>query len=243
MDIGRKKVIVDNTVFDDLYNRIKLNAEELLPTLVTKAKQINDVLKENLFANDEYRQIVVNSAKNLFINDSMSQSGNGEHTDNSSTLNNLNRNKNSPLVRTNAHLDNAIRPVQDYLREFIEIVEHLTAWLELEISSYANGDDFRIVVQNEILDEFASMKAVSVAFLGQIFDYYEQRAAIGKEICKRPNIDDSKHLLVNIDELMYSKAKLMMIEIEGYFLRIYNVLSKNEDILKQSTRQHVDNYF
>ncbi|CAF1240077.1 unnamed protein product [Rotaria sp. Silwood1] len=56
---------------------------------------------------------------------------------------------------SNHHMNLMIQPVQNYLQGFIEIVEHLTVWLELEIPSYNDSNDFCIVVQNEILDEIA----------------------------------------------------------------------------------------
>ncbi|CAF4390930.1 unnamed protein product, partial [Rotaria sp. Silwood2] len=37
--------------------------------------------------------------------------------------------------------------------------EHLTVWLELEIPSYSDSNDFFIVVQNEIFDGIALMKS------------------------------------------------------------------------------------
>ncbi|CAF1297940.1 unnamed protein product [Rotaria sordida] len=56
---------------------------------------------------------------------------------------------------SNNYLNLIIQSVQNYLHDFIEIVEHLTVWLELEIPSYNDTNDFCIATQNEILDEIA----------------------------------------------------------------------------------------
>jgi hypothetical protein len=146
---------------------------------------------------------------------------------------------------SNNHLNLIIPSVQNYFRDFIEIVEHLTLWLELEIPSYSESDDFRIVVQNEILDEIASMKGNSIAYMGQFVDYREQRAIANKELFKRPKFDDNSHLISNLDYQLYRNLKLMLIELKSYILRICNILTKNKDLINRqsSHRQHVNNYF
>ncbi|CAF3874121.1 unnamed protein product [Rotaria sp. Silwood1] len=64
--------------------------------------------------------------------------------------------KNDPLIITDIpHVFFAGNQPKFETRGFIEIVEHLTVWLELEIPSYNDSNDFCIVVQNEILDEIA----------------------------------------------------------------------------------------
>lgn len=144
------------------------------------------------------------------------------------------------------NLGNLISPVQNYLRDFIEIVEHLTVWLELEIPSYSEGDDFRMIVQNEILDEIASMKANCIASMGQFLDYREQRALANKELFKRSKFDDNYQLISYLDSQFYRNLKLMLIEIKSYILRICNILTKNKDLInnrQSSHRRHVNNYF
>ncbi|CAF3733609.1 unnamed protein product [Rotaria sp. Silwood1] len=146
---------------------------------------------------------------------------------------------------SNHHLNLMIQPVQNYLRDFIEIIEHLTVWLELEIPSYSDSHDFSIVVQNEILNEIASMKSNCIVYMSQIVDYREQRAIANKELFKRPQFDDNYHLISNLDYQLYRNLKLMLIEIKSYILRICNMLTKNKDLINsQSThQQHVNNYF
>jgi hypothetical protein len=138
-----------------------------------------------------------------------------------------------------------IHPVQNYLRDFIEIVEHLTIWLELQIPSYSESDDFRIVVQNEILDEIASMKSHCITYMDQIVDYRGQRALASKELFKRSKLDDNYHLISCLDDQIYRNLKLMLMEIKSYILRICNKLTKNKDLINRQSydQQHVNNYF
>ncbi|CAF1255877.1 unnamed protein product [Rotaria sordida] len=80
------------------------------------------------------------------------------YSNNSPRIKNLNQKEiinieNSNL--SNNYLNLIIQSVQNYLHDFIEIVEHLTVWLELEIPSYNDTNDFCIATQNEILDEIA----------------------------------------------------------------------------------------
>jgi hypothetical protein len=141
---------------------------------------------------------------------------------------------------------NLISPtVQNYLRDFIELVEHLTIWLELEIPSYSESDDFRIVVQNEILDEIASMKVNSIAYMGQFVDYREQRAIANIELFKRSKFDDNYYLITYLDDQFYRNLKLILMELKSYILRICNILTKNKELINRqsSDRQHVNNYF
>ena len=151
----------------------------------------------------------------------------------------------SSPVPPNHHLDPIVRVVQNHLRHFIEIAEHITIWLELEIPSYTEGDDFRIVVQNEILDDIASMKAASIIHLSQFVDYHEQRAAANKELSKRPQLDDNYHLVLHLDKQFHRNLKLMLVEVKSHLLRICHLLTKNKDLIqRQSTyRRHVNNYF
>jgi len=153
-------------------------------------------------------------------------------------------NNENSILSTN-HLNLIIPSVQNYLRDFIELVEHLTIWLELEIPSYNESDDFRIIVQNEILDEIASMKVNCIAYMGQFIDYREQRAIANKELFKRSKFDDNYHLISYLDYQLYRNLKLMLIEIKSYILRICNMLTKNKDLINRqsSHRQHVNNYF
>jgi hypothetical protein len=142
-------------------------------------------------------------------------------------------------------LNTIIPSVQNHLRDFIEIVEHLTLWLELEIPSYSECDDFRLVVQNEILDEIASMKANSIVYMGQFVDYREQRAIANKELFKRSKFDDNYQLISYLDDQLYRNLKLMLMEIKSYILRICNILTKNRDLINRqssSHHQHVNNY-
>ncbi|CAF3271128.1 unnamed protein product [Rotaria sp. Silwood2] len=149
------------------------------------------------------------------------------------------------LNSSNHHLNLIIQPVQNYLRDFIEIVEHLTIWLELEIPSYSDNNDFCIIVQNEILDEIASMKSNCIAYMSQIVDYREQRALANKELFKRPQFDDNYHLISNLDYQLYRNLKLMLMDIKSYILRICNILTKNKDLFNRQSfhHQHVNNYF
>ncbi|CAF3778132.1 unnamed protein product [Rotaria sordida] len=146
---------------------------------------------------------------------------------------------------SNHHLNLIIQSVQNYLYDFIEIIEHLTVWLELEIPSYNDTNDFCIVVQNEILDEIASMKSNSIAYINQIVDYREQRALANKELFKRPQFDDNYHLISNLDYQLYRNLKLILIDIKSYILRICNILTKNKDLINRqsSCYQHVNSYF
>ena len=141
--------------------------------------------------------------------------------------------------------DIIIPTVQNYLRDFIELVEHLTIWLELEIPAYSEGDDFRIVVQNEILDEIAAMKVHSIASMGQFLDYREQRAIANKELFKRSELDDNSQLISCLDDQFHRNLKLMLIELKSDILRICNILSKNRDLIyrQSSAHLHMNNYF
>ncbi|CAF1257742.1 unnamed protein product [Rotaria socialis] len=143
----------------------------------------------------------------------------------------------------NTNLNLIISPVQNYLRNFIEIVEYLTVWLELEIPSYSDSHDFSTVVQNEILDEIASMKTNCIAYMGQIVDYREQRALANKELFKRPQLDDNYHLIANLDYQLRRNLKIMLIEIKSYILRICNILTKNKDLIHRRQSSHYQHYF
>ncbi|CAF1272142.1 unnamed protein product [Rotaria sordida] len=73
-------------------------------------------------------------------------------------IENLNKKKIINIENSNSsnnYLNLIIQSVQNYSHDFIEIVEHLTVWLELEIPSYNDTNDFCIATQNEILDEIA----------------------------------------------------------------------------------------
>jgi hypothetical protein len=150
----------------------------------------------------------------------------------------------SDLVSLKENLNSISSTVQNYLRDFIELVEHLTIWLELEIPSYSETNDFRIVVQNEILDEIASMKVNSIGYMGQFVDYREQRAIANKEFFKRSKFDDNYQLIIYLDEQFYRNLKLILMELKSYILRICNILTKNKDLINRqsSDRQHVNNY-
>lgn len=133
--------------------------------------------------------------------------------------------------------------IHHHLSDFIELIEHLTIWLELEIPSYSESDDYRISVQNEILDQIASIKVNSIASLGQFVDYHEQRAMAKKELFKRSNFDDNEQLIDYLDEQFSRNLKLMLIELKSSILHICHLLSKNRPILLQRTSTHVNNYF
>lgn len=148
----------------------------------------------------------------------------------------------SDLVSMKENL-NLISPiVQNYLRDFIELVEHLTIWMELDIPSYSESEDFRIVVQNEILDEIALMKVNSIAYMSQFVDYREQRAIANKELFKRSKFDDNYYLIIYLDEQFYRNLKLILIELKSYILRICNILTKNKDLINRQLTNHVNNY-
>ena len=63
----------------------------------------------------------------------------------------------------NNHFNKIIFSVQNSLHEFVETVEYLILCLELEIPSSTESQHFRIVAQNEILDEIASMEVNCIA--------------------------------------------------------------------------------
>ena len=147
--------------------------------------------------------------------------------------------------RNPKQLNSLIQPVQNYLHDFVEIVEHLTLWLELQIPSYSDSEDFRIVVQNEILDDIASMKAQCINYMGRFVEYREQRAQANKDLFKQPTLDDNYHLISNLDHQFHRNLKLMLTELKSYILRICNLLTKNKDLLERQSlhRQHINNYF
>ncbi|CAF3538669.1 unnamed protein product [Rotaria socialis] len=115
--------------------------------------------------------------------------------------------------------------------------------LIIKIPSYSDSHDFSTVVQNEILDEIASMKTNCIAYMGQIVDYREQRALANKELFKRPQLDDNYHLIANLDYQLRRNLKIMLIEIKSYILRICNILTKNKDLIHRRQSSHYQHYF
>lgn len=134
--------------------------------------------------------------------------------------------------------------VQNSLADFIELIEHLTIWLELEIPSSNPSEDFRIHLQNEILDEIASIKVQSISSMNQFVDYYEQRALAKKERFKRTNFNDYEYFLLYLDEQFHRNLKLILIELKSSILRICHLLNDNRTVLlHHRTSTHVNNYF
>ncbi len=52
----------NNTIFIELYSSIKQHAEQIIPTLVDKAHQIDDILKSSLFDN---RETIIDASRNV----------------------------------------------------------------------------------------------------------------------------------------------------------------------------------
>lgn len=140
--------------------------------------------------------------------------------------------------------ENLSLTVRNCLGDFIELIEHLTIWLELEIPSSNPSDDFRINIQNEILDEIASIKVHSISSMNQFVDYHEQRALAKKELFKRSNFNDYEYFIIYLDDQFHRNLKLILIELKSSILRICHLLSENRTVLlHHRTSTHVNNYF
>lgn len=150
----------------------------------------------------------------------------------------------NPWENSSIEFNSIVSFVQNQLRQFIETSEHLIIWLELEIPSYNDCDEFRLNVLNEILDDFVAMKSSQMNSLTHLLDYREQRAAASKSLLKHPELDDNQQLIRFLDRQVSRQTRLMLVELKTSLFRQCHLIEKNHRLIEQkSSSRALNNYF
>lgn len=117
--------------------------------------------------------------------------------------------------------------------EFIQILDSIKLYIELNIPRIEDGNNFGVSVQEDMIQELVRVEEGALQILDDISKYYTGRAKLVSKVQKHPEIDDYKIALTEIDMKQIFQLKMNFVGTRNGYAVLSDMLQKNlERIVK-----------
>ena len=134
------------------------------------------------------------------------------------------------LQKVCASISNIYSFKQEIL-EMSEMINSLSIWVKLNVPRIADGNNFGVEVQGEITELLEATEVSGYEILDSFTTYHNARGALIVQVIEHPGIQDFKQSLKELDEKTYIKTTLLACELRNDYITLYDMLSKNLEIL------------
>lgn len=119
------------------------------------------------------------------------------------------------------------------IMEFIQILDSVKLYIELNIPRIEDGNNFGVSIQEDMIQELVRVEEGALQILDDISKYYNGRAKLVSKIQKHPGIDDYKIALTEIDMKQILQLKMNFVGTRNGYAVLSDMLHKNlERIVK-----------
>ena len=143
------------------------------------------------------------------------------------TIHNAKKSKVDGEFLCNAVLAEMIDVVKVELAEFVEGASTIKVWIQLLTPAIADGNNFGVSVQEEVVQEFGRAEENAFNALDTISKYFLQRAKLISKHMKYPLLDDYSRCIREVDEKVYITLRLSMMDLRNNYLVLRDMLHKN----------------
>jgi len=140
-------------------------------------------------------------------------------------------------VSSNIVIMETMKIVKKEVIEFIDLLNIVKIWIQLNIPRIEDGNNFGVGVQEETLSELSRGEESCFTALDMMAKYYVTRAGLVSKCLKYPGIEDFRHSVMELDEKMYFDLRIACRDLRNNCAILYDMIRKNwEKITKPRSR-------
>eukprot|EP00474_Spongospora_subterranea_P009006 CRZ09464.1 hypothetical protein [Spongospora subterranea] len=120
--------------------------------------------------------------------------------------------------------------------EILELIQHLDIlklWVQLNIPSIQDGNNFGVSIQEEIAGMLESGKSSGLNFLDTFTKYYATRGKMITKMNKYPNVEDYRRGVGELDEKKHLLLRHCCLDLRNNYAVLYDMITKNKDRLER----------
>ncbi|XP_034023609.1 proteasome activator complex subunit 2 isoform X2 [Thalassophryne amazonica] len=131
------------------------------------------------------------------------------------------------FIKGNEKIMEVLEKVKPEIVALRETIITVSSWIQHLIPKIEDGNDFGVAIQEKILERIAAVKTKAEGFQTTINKYFLERGdAVGKA-SKETHVMDYRSLVHEKDMAAYSEIRVILLDIRGYYLELYDVINKN----------------
>jgi|SRR6185312_6390080 len=133
-------------------------------------------------------------------------------------------------------LEQIVNSLRDKAFELLDDATLLVTWIKLNMPKIADGNNFGVEIQLEIVKELQTAAQLAACILRNVTNYFEKRAQLVSKSRKHPDIPDYARVIHNLDENNVTYCRRDYTDIRDRYALLFDIISKNwEKICKPRT--------
>lgn len=122
---------------------------------------------------------------------------------------------------------NLVKMVKPLMVEGLQDVRLILLWIQLKVPEIADGNNFGVSVQEEIIACLKSSESEILNDLDMFTDYFNQRGKLFTKFLKFAEIPDFGQGILEHDEAFLYRLRETMKTIKNHYLTMHNLCRKN----------------
>lgn len=133
------------------------------------------------------------------------------------------------FIKGNEKITMLLEKVKPEIVDLRETIITVSCWIQHLIPKIEDGNDFGVAIQEKILERIVAVNTKVVESQTTINKYFSERADAVAKASKETHVMDYRSLVHEKDEAIYSAIKVIILDIRGYYVELYDTVSKNEE--------------
>ena len=196
---------------------------KLLKTLELESKRIESLTMETIEKTDRMLDDDLFNQTNLHSIQSLARkSVVSVPTQLDDRMNDDNLNENFHLIiRSNERLEMLVEPIKHEIFLFTQHIEKVYSLIELNrLRKDGIADEIKCLWKSELVQMKEQISSNHV----NILNYYQNRGEIAKHIFKQPHISDYWEQLIEVDEDLFFKLRIILYNLRLFNLRLHRIV-------------------
>ncbi|XP_045558761.1 proteasome activator complex subunit 2 isoform X1 [Salmo salar] len=131
------------------------------------------------------------------------------------------------LIKGNEKIVKLLDRVKPEILSLRETIITVSCWIQHLIPKIEDGNDFGVAIQEKILERIAAVKTKVDGFHTNINKYFSERGDAVAKASKSTHVMDYRSLVHEKDEAVYSDIRVILLDIRGFYVELYDIISKN----------------
>ncbi|XP_061820909.1 proteasome activator complex subunit 2 [Nerophis lumbriciformis] len=131
------------------------------------------------------------------------------------------------FIKTNEKIVALVERLKPEIVSLRETIIAVTCWIQHLIPQIEDGNDFGVAIQEKILERIAAVKTKVDTFQTNINKYFSERGDAVAKASKDTHVMDYRSLVHEKDVAVYSDIRVMVLDLRGFYVELYDMVSKN----------------
>ncbi|XP_061876689.1 proteasome activator complex subunit 2 [Entelurus aequoreus] len=131
------------------------------------------------------------------------------------------------FIKTNEKIVALVERLKPEIVSLRETIIAVTCWIQHLIPQIEDGNDFGVAIQEKILERIAAVKTKVDTFQANINKYFSERGDAVAKASKDTHVMDYRSLVHEKDVAVYSDIRVMVLDLRGFYVELYDMVSKN----------------